>query len=478
MQFNTEEAEVKKLLFVIICFTNFLYADPRLEFDQTALDDYVHSIDESYEYNLIKTVSGEGYKAYIVDLTSQSYLTKSEINRTEWKHWLTIVSPDVIKHKTGMLVIGAGDNDGKVPSGPDQLSIEYAKATNSVVASLGMVPNQPLTFVGENKPRWEDAIIAYTWDKYLTTGEDKWPLRMAMTKSAVAAMDAIQSIINEREDGIEIEKFVVSGASKRGWTTWTTGGVDNRVEAIIPVVIDVLNVEPSFEHHWSVYGFWAPAIQDYVDMEIMDWWGTKEMKSLFKLIDPFSEKERFEMPKLLVNAAGDQFFIPTSSQFYFDELPGEKYLRYVPNADHNVSEGTDALETILAFYASILNKVPRPEFSWELKEDGSIEVLSEDAVKEVIMWTATNKKTRDFRKEVIGNSWLPKVLKQNEDGLYIALPSKPAMGWKAYFVEMTYETPFGLDLKLTTPVRVAPDTLPFEYEEPKKLKEGFLSDIK
>ena len=104
--------------------------------------------------------------------------------------------------------------------------------------------------------------------------------------------------------------------------------------------------------------------------------------------------------------------------------------------------------------------------------------ITEDAVKEVIMWTATNKKTRDFRKEVIGNSWLPKVLRQNEDSLYIALPSKPAVGWKAYFVEMTYETPFGLDLKLTTPVRVAPDTLPFEYEEPKKLKEGFLSDIK
>ena len=89
-----------------------------------------------------------------------------------------------------------------------------------------------------------------------------------MTKSAVAAMDAIQSIINEREDGIEIEKFVVSGASKRGWTTWTTGGVDNRVEAIIPVVIDVLNVEPSFEHHWSVYGFWAPAIQDHLGMQL------------------------------------------------------------------------------------------------------------------------------------------------------------------------------------------------------------------
>ena len=148
-------------------------------------------------------------------------------------------------------------------------------------------------------------------------------------------MDTIQSILLEEEDK-EVKKFVVTGASKRGWTTWTTAGVDDRVEAIVPVVIDLLNLEPSFEHHWSVYGFWAPAIQDYVDMGIVDWWSSEEMRSLIALVDPFSVRERFEMPKLLVNAAGDEFFLPTSSQFYFDELPGEKYLRYVPNANHNV----------------------------------------------------------------------------------------------------------------------------------------------
>ena len=142
-----------------------------------------------------------------------------------------------------------------------------------------MVPNQPLTFAGEEEPRWEDAIIAYTWDKYLTTGDEKWPLRLAMTKSAVAAMDAIQSILVEKE-GEEILKFVVSGASKRGWTTWTAGAVDNRVEAIVPVVIDLLNLEPSFKHHWRAYGFWAPAIQDYVDMKVIDWWTSQEMRSL------------------------------------------------------------------------------------------------------------------------------------------------------------------------------------------------------
>ena len=465
---------MKRILFLALLFTNFLVAEPRFEFNQTALDDYVHSIDGSYEYEVIKRVSGEGFTTYIVDLTSQTFLTKKDINRTKWKHWLIIVSPDQIKHTTGMLVIGGGDNDGSVPKEPDQLALEYAKATNSVVATLGMVPNQPLTFVGENKPRWEDAIIAYSWDKYLTTGEERWPLRMAMTKSAVAAMDTIQSVILEEEDK-EIKKFVVTGASKRGWTTWTTAGVDSRVEAIVPVVIDLLNLEPSFMHHWNVYGFWAPAIQDYVDMEITDWWASEEMRSLIRLVDPFSMKERFEMPKLLVNAAGDEFFLPTSSQFYFDELPGEKYLRYVPNANHNVSEGTDALETILAFYASILNGVDRPKFSWELEKDGSIRVLSGSKVKEVIMWSATNQKARDFRKDTIGNSWEPKVLQQNEDGTYVGIPIKPKKGWKAYFVEMTYETPFGLNLKLTTPVRVIPDTLPFEYQTPKKPKKGFLS---
>ena len=91
------------------------------------------------------------------------------------------------------------------------------------------------------------------------------------------------------------------------------------------------------------------------------------------------------------------------------------------------------------------------------------------------MGHATNEAARDFRKDTIGNSWKPEVLKLNEDGSFIGNPSTPKIGWKAYFLEMTYKTPFGLNLKLTTPVRVTPDTLPFEYQSPKKPKKGFLS---
>ncbi|GIT33279.1 MAG: hypothetical protein Ct9H300mP3_08100 [Gammaproteobacteria bacterium] len=65
----------------------------------------------------------------------------------------------------------------------------------------------------------------------------------------------------------------------------------------------------------------------------------------------------------------------------------------------------------MAFYASILNGIDRPKFSWELEKDGSIRVLSRSKVKEVIMWSAINQKDRDFRKDTIGNSWESKVLK-------------------------------------------------------------------
>lgn len=67
--------------------------------------------------------------------------------------------------------------------------------------------------------------------------------------------------------------------------------------------------------------------------------------------DPYEYRARLTMPKMIINATGDQFFVPDSSRFYFDALPGEKHLRYVPNADHSMRH-TDVDETVLAFYRS------------------------------------------------------------------------------------------------------------------------------
>ena len=174
--------------------------------------------------------------------------------------------------------------------------------------------------------------------------------------------------------------------------------------AIIPIVIDLLNLEKSFDHHWRAYGFWAPAIQDYIDANTMNWMDSSEFKALMKIEDPYEYRDRLTMPKYIVNATGDQFFLPDSSQFYFDDLKGEKYLRYVPNSEHSM-RGTDAFDNVHAYYKSFLSESERPKITWKFEKDGSIRVKASGTPSAVKLWQATNPKTRDFRVDTIGRSW-------------------------------------------------------------------------
>ena len=171
------------------------------------------------------------------------------------------------------------------------------------------------------------------------------------------------------------------------------------------------------------------------------------------------------MHKLILNAAGDQFFLPDSSKFYWDDLQGEKYIRYIPNADHGM-DGTDAIETIVAFYSSIVQGTQRPKYTWSQGDDGSFDVQVESKPKEVRLWQATNPLARDFRLETLGKQFTSKVLTANEDGSYSARVSAPQRGWTAYFVELTFDTGGRFPFKLTTNVRVTPDTLPYQGRSP------------
>ena len=269
-------------------------------------------------------------------------------------------------------------------------------------------------------------------------------------------------VVSRRQGGggPRITQFVVSGASKRGWTTWATAAVDPRVIAIAPIVIDVPNVVKSFQHHYRVYGFWAPAVKDYFYMGLMDAMSSPRYGELMKIEDPYSYRDRYTMPKFLINSAGDQFFLPDSSRFYFDDLPGEKYLRYIPNSDHSL-KGTDAFESLAAFYQSIVAGSARPKFTWKFEHDGSIRVESETAPLDVTLWQATNPQHRDFRLESVGPIYQSSKLPPSQHGVYIARVPKPPKGWTAFFVELTYPGAGKYPFKFTTAVRIVPDTLPY-----------------
>lgn len=460
---------VKRVCAVVFVLSVFCLTVDAIEFGKsgpapgaarTALDAYVHAPDDSYRYELAKTIEAKGYTAYVLDMVSQTWRIPSEVDRTEWRHWLIVVVPNEVKHDTGFLYISGGSNNDDLPSRVNPLISSIAVTTASVVAELRMVPNQPLVFAGETRGRSEDASIAYTWDKFLRTGDETWPLRLPMTKSAVRAMDTITDFCRSKAGGnIDVNTFVVAGGSKRGWTTWTTGAVDTRVVAIIPIVIDMLNMEKSFEHHYRVYGYYAPAVGDYKREGVMEWLGRPEYRQLLKIVEPYEYRSRMTIPKFMVNSTGDQFFVPDSAQFYFDDLPGEKYLRYVANADHGMG-GSDALQSVMAYYHAILNKVPRPRFSWRHEADGSIRVFTLDTPTQVLLWQAHNPKARNFRKDTIGEAYSSTVLTDDYSGVYLGTVEEPDEGFTAYFVELTYPSGGPTPFKFTTQVYVTPDVYP------------------
>jgi PhoPQ-activated pathogenicity-related protein len=431
--------------------------------ERTALDEYVAAPDPNYRFHLVTSIPGNGQTTFILEMTSQAWLTTNEVDRPVWKHWMTLVKPDTVASSKSLLFITGGANDSAPPKSANENLVQIAVATKSVVTELRMVPNQPLVFAGESEGRKEDALIAFTWDKFLRTGDAKWPARLPMTKAAVRAMDTVTAFCGSADGGrVNVDGFVVAGGSKRGWTTWTTAAVDKRVVAIVPIVIDVLNIEPSMMHHYAAYGFWAPSIGDYTAFRIMDWNGTPEYKALMKIEEPYEYRQRLTMPKFIINASGDQFFLPDSSQFYFNDLPGVKYLRYVPNADHSL-KGSDAYQTLQACYTAVLNNAPLPQYSWTLEKDGSMRARAKSTPSEVRLWQATNPNARDFRMETLGPQWQSTRLSDEGGGVYVGKVAEPAKGWTAFFIELTFPSGRPEPFKFTTPVRVVPDVLPYKF---------------
>src|SRR5205814_45539 len=111
---------------------------------ETALDRYVAKPDSTYAWKIVRTVPGNGYTQYIVDLKSQTWRTEADVDRPVWQHWVTIVKPDKPSSKIALLRIGGGANGGEPPAAAEQASLTIAEATSTVVAELKMVPNQPL----------------------------------------------------------------------------------------------------------------------------------------------------------------------------------------------------------------------------------------------------------------------------------------------------------------------------------------------
>jgi len=350
-------------------------------------------------------------------------------------------------------------------------------ASGTISSHLMQIPNEPIVFA-DGKRRTEDSFIAYTWSHFLNhTDDPTWLARMPMTKAAVRAFDTIQSLAKSLNVVPPIDSFVVGGASKRGWTTWTTGAVDKRVKAIVPIVMPILNMIPNMNHQWQAYGNWSFALDDYLNMHLMADLNQPVFQKMTDIVDPFSYRDRLTMPKYAICSTGDEFFLPDSPQFFWDSLVGPKYLRIVPNSEHSLEgHATDIGLAVNAFYHMVITNKKLPDFSWKqtkLPNGGAIlNVTTIEKPSTVKLWHANtiSSTRRDFRLIICDNLknpaclqpvvWTEMTLQDSGNGVYTAQLSPPPTGWTGFLIELNYNVENQV-LKFTTEAFVVPDTLPF-----------------
>ena len=114
-------------------------------------------------------------------------------------------------------------------------------------------------------------------------------------------------------------------------------------------------------------------------------------------------------------------------------------------------------------------ETPLPQFDWRVDwNKGEIGIQLKEQPAKIRLWQATNPEARDFRLETLGKVWTSSELTANADNRIVARVEKPAKGWTAFVVELTYPVAGSpTPLKLTSGVAVVPDILPFAGKMPK-----------
>ncbi|MEO9590922.1 PhoPQ-activated pathogenicity-related family protein [Rhodopirellula bahusiensis] len=415
------------------------------------LAEMVLSRDDHFRWDVRARGEIAGCDYVVLHLVSQSW------QGVPWQHLLYILNPpevDPNESNALMLITGGSWNSEWGEGGPEKIEVpreaslmaNVAIEVKTPVAILKQVPFQPM-FDGLK----EDALISYTFQKFFETSDPEWPLLPAMARSASAAMDAVVGATKE-EWGLSIDGFTVTGASKRGWTTYLVGATDPRVKAIAPMVIDMLNMDVQMKHQIDAWGAYSPQIKDYTRRGLQKMMGTPKGKSLLQLVDPYEHRAALTMPKLVLLGSNDPYWPADSTQHYIDDLPGSTSLLNIPNNGHGLNDIQRMVGGVSALHRFVCQGKAMPV--WETRSETTSNGLklvatSDQTPMEVLLWTATSS-TRDLRSA----TWESSSLMAHDDGTWNAEVKSPASGSSAAFIEAQYESGGTFPLSVTSQIHV------------------------
>ncbi|MEI9647983.1 PhoPQ-activated protein PqaA family protein [Escherichia coli] len=418
------------------------------------------------DYSLLEKKQRPGVMLQRFNLNSQTWSPQGVVSPERWQNGVDIYIPDSAREKNALVVInnGSNNNGSGTPVAPTNFNEEelsrIAIATRTVVISVSNVPNQVLSYQGVTTPLGEDNSVAYSWKLFIgdTHKYQDASLHIPMAASVSQAFRLAKKELTQQN----INKFIVTGASKRGWAAWLTALSDPDVGAVVPFAMDLLNTQKSLEHMYQSYGKnWPVAFYPYYNQGIDQQVGTDKFARLMRLEDPLTYLntdmgDRLKIDKYIINASGDDFYVPDNSHFYYGLLPGSKSLRVVPNSTHNGILSV-AEQSLITFVNRFQEKQKLPEITENVQSrgDGKKELVVNFSEKPVaiLQWTARNPAARDFRYacDIKYNS-VPVSLATGDNTLSISLTT-PDSGWQATYIEATFTDGY----VATTQVYIPPD---------------------
>lgn len=413
-----------------------------------ALRHYLDNGDTTFHWEVRESYAVGEVTAYNVKLTSQTW------RGIPWVHQLVIFVPKETVYDGALLFVTGGavkDGEPKWAGKDDKLlnSIHTLASKNkAIVAVLKQTPNQPL--YGDLT---EDALISYTLHQFKKDGDYTWPLLFPMVKSARRAMDAIQQFAGTRLHH-PVSRFVVSGASKRGWTTWLTGANDQRVEAIGPMVIDILNMPVNLDYQIKAWHEYSIQIEDYVKLGIPQEAHTESGGAINAMVDPYSYRRSLTMPKMIFMGTNDEYWVVDAIKNYYDSIPGRNMIHYVPNAGHDLGDGKQAFAALSAFFGQTLKHSAYPVCSWSTKvKKGEVTVTvgaTSGVLTDAILWSADSE-NMIFRKSV----WTGKSLGGAGRSKIVFTEKFPGSGFRAFYLDLKYKDANGGEYTESTRMFVA-----------------------
>jgi PhoPQ-activated pathogenicity-related protein len=410
------------------------------------LQEFVRRPESQYEWKLRDKIDNDqsGERIYDLQFVSQVW------QENKWQHQLQVYQPPGVTPSSTMFLWVTGGS-----ARPEYVSMgmELARKSRAPVAFLYHIPNQPLL---EGNLR-EDDLIAETFVRYLNTKDENWPLLFPMVKSVVKAMDVLQAF-GKKEWNKTIDQFTVAGASKRGWTTWLTAAVDKRVGAIAPVVIDTLNMREQMSRQLQAFGAYSSQLLPYSRRGLLPIPETPAGQRLLSMVDPWAYRDRLTMPKLIINGTNDFYWATDALNLYWNGIPADKWVLYVPNAGHNLrrqdrpqpDQLNDLINGLAAFSRHQISGTPMPNLSWKhetVNGKPRLTINATPAPRDARLWIA-HESTTDFR----AAKWSEQKMSLS-DGKIVGEVTLPDKGHLAFFGELDYEID-GLRYHLSTQVRM------------------------